>query len=211
VNTSLARTLESAALADAERALTSLGFRKRAGQIYTAPLRPRILGWLGLSHVIERGSVAVSVAPNVGVHHHDIERVVATLLDRRPLAYEPPTVATNIGYLTPRHRYAEWTIEDETQIQPAMHELAETVRDAGLPFMTSNVELPILLDTLRHPSLGGPGYLVSYRVPVCLVLMGRRDEANAALAECLSSMGQRTDAAAASYRRFAAAFAATYK
>lgn len=79
--------------------LAELGFKKRAGDVFTVDLDEDVLGWLGLNRATEhRPAGEVEINPVVGVRHQVVERIVAECRGEKFHAYQPPTVSTPLGY-----------------------------------------------------------------------------------------------------------------
>jgi hypothetical protein len=89
--------------------LLGLGFKKRAGEIFTMGLSHDVIGWLGLNRATrhrQRGEV--EIYPIVGVRHQEVERLVSELRGDRFHSYVPCTLSTPVGYLLPQQAYAAW-------------------------------------------------------------------------------------------------------
>jgi hypothetical protein len=182
--------------------LESLGFRKRAGQIYTIELAGDVVGWLGLNKATRnRPSGQVEINPVVGVRHRHVERVVAELTRTKLHDYQPPTVSTPIGYLLPNAKYTAWVV-GEGAPSDAIEDLTAALGAYALPFMQSLVSLAALRDALER----GLSLQPEYRLPVVVALSGRPEEAADIVREAVDELGGRKDGAAELYRRFAGAF-----
>jgi hypothetical protein len=182
--------------------LERLGFRKRAGQIYTVDLGNEVLGWVGLNKASRhRQAGQVEVNPVVGVRHQPVERVVADLLGQKFHDYQPPTVSSPIGYLMPERKYAAWVI-GEGSSPGAPEDLASAVAEIALPWMQSLRALPQLRQALEEQM----GHQPEYRLPVVLALVGEHAEAGEAVKRTLAQLGTRADAAADLFRKFAESF-----
>jgi hypothetical protein len=189
-------------LIDLRAPLEALGFRKRAGQIYTAEITNDVLGWLGLNKATKHQRPGqFEVNPVVGVRHQPLERLVAELTGQQLHEYKPPTVSTPIGYLLPQRKYTSWTINEQPD-RAAIQDFGDAVRDYALPWMRSLTELP----QLRRATEDRMGYQLEYRLPVVLALMGKPAEARQTLTATVKLIDGREDAAASDFRQFVARF-----
>lgn len=181
------------------------GFRKRSGEIFTITVADDVLGWLGLNYSTHRRSPGqAAVHPFVGVRHQGVERLVATLRREEYHQYLPPTAGTLIGYVMPVNRDIGWQFGGPHGTSEKTGLLAAVV-DYGLPFMRSLIRLPAILDAINQ----GLCLYPEYRFPAVLEVMGRHDDARAAMARAIGELGQRDDAAAQQLRAFAAELAAS--
>lgn len=194
----------SEALAAIRGELESIGFRKRAGQVFTMDLGDEVLGWLGLNRASRRHPPGVTeLNPVVGIRHQGIERMIAELRNEAFHKYLPPTVSSSLGYLTPEHRYRSWVVDAATG-QEVATDLVVAVERFAVPFMTAAVALPEICRLLEE-GLGFEHQLV-YRRPVAWRLVGDEARASALVDRALADLGDHADPAAAEFRRFAAAF-----
>jgi hypothetical protein len=192
----------SDALAQLRGPLEGLGFRKRAGQIYTIELADDVLGWLGVNKATQhRQPGQVEINPVVGVRHQHIERLVAELTGAKFHDYQPPTVSTPIGYLLPDSKYTSWVV-GEGASPGAVEDLLAALTSYALPFMRSVVGLVALRDALERRL----GHQAEYRLPIVVALLGEPDKAEDIVQRTLGDLGARQDAAAELYRGFAEAF-----
>jgi hypothetical protein len=190
------------AVASLREPLEHLGFRKRAGEVFTVDLADQVLGWLGLNHAsrhMRPGEAEVN--PVIGVRHQAVERLVAELRGQKFHEYRPPTVSTPIGYVMPERRYAAWVFGPDRGAVSAA-ELMAAVTDYGLPFMRSLVGLPALRESIEQ----GLSHYGDYRLPVVLAMMGHLGDATAAMARAVDQLGDRRDPAAQQLRHFAEQF-----
>lgn len=92
--------------------LAELGFRKRAGGIFTVDLEPDVLGWLGLNRASEhQPSGSFEVNPVIGLRLQRVEREVARLTSQPFHQYIPPSASSPLGYLMPEARYRAWQLQ----------------------------------------------------------------------------------------------------
>jgi len=184
--------------------LEQTGFRKRAGEIFTIALADGVLGWLGLNYASRHRSPGqIAINPVVGVRHQPVERLLARLRRETFHEYQPPTVSTPIGYVMPAQRYMDWEFGGQYGVT-AGAELIAAVVDYGMPFMRSLIHLPAILEAINQGLCHNP----EYRLPAVLEVMGRHNDAEAAVARAVDDLGERHDAAAQQLRHFAAAFGA---
>lgn len=182
--------------------LAELGFKKRTGGIFTIDVEKNVLGFLGLnsaSRHLARGEVEIN--PCVGVRHQQIERLVAELRGAKFHSYIPATTGTPIGYLFPEPRFRQWHFTPDNAGETAK-DMVNAIATYGLPYMRSITSLDDFRRALE-PKRGGNNF---YRLPVATLLSGDLERAKSLLDESLTAVGDRTDAAAEEFRRFADAF-----
>ncbi len=196
----------SAALwADVAQRLQGLGFKKRAGVVFTREVAGDVLGWLGLNRASRHSpSGEFEVNPVVGIRHQGVERVVAELRGEKFHAYQPPTVSSPLGYLMPGARYRAWMVSSAAGSESSVSDLVTSVGEFGVPFMESGATLTALCGLLGE-GLGFEHQLV-YRRPVAWLLAGDLDRAAGLVDAAEADLGDRDDAAALELRSFAAAF-----
>jgi hypothetical protein len=182
--------------------LLPLGFRKRAGGIFTMELAGDVLGWLGLNRAFRAGEGRYEVNAVVGVRHQQVERVVAEFLDERPHPYRPPTISVALGYLMPDRRYEPWLFGQQG-LESTSDELATAIATYGLPFMQRNGALEAVARGLEQ----GLGHYGEYQLPVALALLGEIERATQMLASSVDRLGDRDDERAKELRAFARTFA----
>lgn len=182
--------------------LEHVGFRKRAGAIFTLELAAEVTGWLGLNHASRhRPTGQVEVNPVVGVRHQAVEQLIAELREDKSQEYTAPTVSTPIGYVMPEHRYMSWEFGGQHGTV-AGSDLIAAIRNYGIPFMRSLTSLPALFDAVNK----GFSQCPEYHVPTLLEIMGRHDDAMIAMTRAIQELGDREDPAARQLRHFAVAF-----
>lgn len=178
-----------------------IGFKKRAGDVFTLDLGPGVLGWLGLNRAAKhRGPGEVEINPVVGVRFQEVERLVAECRGEKFHAYQPPTISSPLGYLMPEKRYMAWVFAPGRSEEVAT-DMANAIATHGVPFMRSVVDLAELRRRLQDRS--GFEHQRAYRCPIAAFLAGDVEQARALLDEALAAIGARTDLAAADFRRFA--------
>jgi hypothetical protein len=177
------------------------GFRRRASAIFTISLTSEALGWLGLNHATRHQQAGqVEVNPVVGVRHQAVERLIADLRRDRFHEYLPPTASTPIGYVMPESRYISWEFGGQYGMA-AGPELIAAVMDYGMPFMQSLIPLQATLEAINRGFSQRP----EYNVPALLEIMGRHNDAVAAMIRVVDALGERQDVAARQLREFAVA------
>ena len=184
--------------------LTGLGFRKRAGNVFTLDLAPNVLGWLGLNQATKhRAAGEVEINPVIGVRFQNVERLVAECRGEKFHAYQPPTISSPLGYLMPQKEYKAWVFTPESSEEMAT-DMAHAITAHGVAFMRTVVDLAELRRLLRD-GFGFDHQLV-YRRPAAALVAGEPEQARALVDESLAALGARTDLAAAEFRRFATSF-----
>lgn len=190
-----------------EDRLAGLGFKKRKPGILSSPISDDTVGWVGLNKAIRGRNGALDLNPVVGVRNQRIEQLVAELAEDALDDLIPPTVAGNVGYLSPAHRYQVFTFSESASNDEVADRLCGAVKVHGLPFMKKMVDLRSLVETMQTTRLGMPEQL-NYRIPVGLWLLQEAEKAKAFVAAKLSEIGTRTDPAALRYKSFAARLSA---
>jgi hypothetical protein len=183
--------------------LTRLGFEKRKPDIYSSTILDGVIGWIGLNKAMRGRNDSLDINPVVGVRNQHIERLVAELAGDAFDDLIPPTVAGNVGYLSPAHCYLPFTFSNSGSSEEVADLLCEAVKVHGLPFMTKAADLRCLVDTMQTVRFGMIEQL-NYRIPVGLWLLADAVRANAFITAKLSEIGTRGDPAARRYRTFAA-------
>lgn len=184
--------------------LTTIGFKKRAGTVYTCSMSDDLVGFLGLNAASNRPSGPFEINPVVGVRHQPLERVVAELSGKKPHSYVPPSISTPLGYLMPESRYQAWLFGDLESVEANSASLAAAVSDWGTPYIRENDSLEKIVATLsttKHPA-GGPAMM---RVATGLALLGDDGRARQTVERDLDDLCGRHDMAATHYRHFAEA------
>lgn len=200
----MAAAAMNAPLANLTLRLESVGFRKRAGMVFTKDVGEDVIGWLGLNKASRHLGVGqVEVNPVVGIRHQGVERVVAELREEKFHAYQPPTVSTPLDYLMPGSRYRSWLL-GARDAETIADELVASVVALGLPFIESGAALSVVCRLLDQ-GLGFDHQLV-YRRPVAWALAGDVAYSLKLVGTAEAELGDRSDAAAAELRSFVAAF-----
>jgi hypothetical protein len=185
-----------------EQRLASIGFKRREGipSLYVAE---DVLGVVGLNRGHSGwGPGVLDINPVVGVRNQRVERLVAEIVGE-PFDEVNGFTGRNVGYLSPRKKFWPFLFQEGDVFEDTVDQLVDAVRTYGLPFITSNIPLSSILETIRR--LGQPEAKV-YRIPVALHLLGKCSEADAFVDEDLTKLGPRSDLAAESYRAFAPRF-----
>jgi|SRR5690349_15198614 hypothetical protein len=184
--------------------LRALGFRKRAGEVYTTELGEDLLGWIGLNRATKYTGVGeYEVNPVIGIRHQRVEKMVADLRGDKFHAYLPPTISSPLGYLMPEARYRQWLVT--SSVRPAgAGELIADIEHYAPPFLNSAPTLTDLCE-LMDQRIGIEDQLV-YRRPVAWMLAGRPRHAASLLDRTETDLGSRDDPAALQLRNFISAF-----
>jgi hypothetical protein len=182
--------------------LAGLGFEKRKPGIFSSVIAENVVGWIGLNTATRGRKDALEINPVVGVRNQRVEQLVAELVGDAFDDLIPPTVAGNVGYLSPGHKYLAFTFSDSGSNEDVADGLCDAVKVYGLPFMRRMVDLRSLVEEMQTTRLGMPEQL-NYRIPVGIWLLDEADQAKAFVAARLSEIGARADPAALRYRAFA--------
>lgn len=183
----------------AQERLEGMGWRKRAGDVYTLD-RGDLLGWLGLNRATKYEPMTVN--PVVGVRHQETEAKVADLRGEKPHPYIPPTISSPIGYLR-IGRYYEVTVASVTDAARAADELANLIEQDAHPFIERHLTVAAIIDGLETERLSASP--IEYRLPVLLTIAGDSERARQVLDAGVAGRANRVDAEAEQYRAFAAA------
>lgn len=184
--------------------LAQLGFKKRAGDIFTIELADDALGWLGMNKATQgRPAGEVEVNPVVGVRHQGVEQLVAELRGEKFHSYLPPTVSSPLGYLMPDARYKGWLFTP-AEVDAVAADMAAAIAAHAVPFMQSCASLGEICRRLEQGR--GLEHQALYRLPVARFLAGDAAQAASLLESSMAKMRERTDAAAAEFKQFATAF-----
>jgi hypothetical protein len=186
--------------------LGELGFEKRSGEIFTVEVADGVLGWLGLNRAYRRVEDRLEVNPVIGVRHQDVERMVAELRAEKFHPYQPPTVSTHLGYLTPERKYTPWLFQPGATITVQILDLVSAIARFGIPFVRSSTGLDELRQLIEEKT--GFAHQLAYRHPVVCLLGGDRNAALRVLEASLDELGDRADAAAVELRSFGERFRA---
>jgi hypothetical protein len=183
--------------------LARIGFEKRKPGLFSSPISDDVIGWIGLNKATRGRSDALDVNPVVGIRNQRIERLVAELAGDAFDVLIPPTIAGNVGYLSPGGRYKSFTFTDSIENEEIADQLCKTVSKYGLPFMKKTADLRALVEVMQTLRFGMAEQL-SYRLPVGFCLLAETERAKAFIAAKLSEIGTRADPAALRYKTFAA-------
>src|SRR5712692_3195313 len=178
--------------------LKQIGFKKRAGEIYTYEPTKDFLGWLGLN-TARRGR-AFEVNPVVGIRNQELEKRLADLLCTKVHSYIPPTISISLGYLMPEKHYQAWLFEKERDLA-GIAGLVDAVATYAVPFINSSASIGQIKQLLESNKYGHKEHIM-YRLPLVRLML---DDRNGALELCrryLTDLNDRVDLAAESYRRF---------
>lgn len=181
--------------------VAGLGFKKRAGGVFTMELAPGVIAWVGLNRASQhRAPGEVEINPVVGVRFQEVERVVAECRGEKFHSYQPPTICTSLGYLMPEKKYESWVFSSRDSDEVAT-DMANAIAMYGVPFMRLGVDLA----ELRRRLDGRLGFehQIAYRRPIAALLAGDIGRAAELLDEALEALGVRTDLAATDFRKFA--------
>ncbi|SRR5258706_7079580 len=185
--------------------LTTLGFHKRKAGILALQVSEEVLGTVGLNIATGRGADILEINPVIGVRNQRLERLVAELRGETFDELMPPTVAANLGYLSPENRYLPFIFTEDDRIETLADELREAVKAHGLPFITKAANLAALVHEMQAGRIGIQ-FMLDYRIPAGLFLLGDRAKAQAFLAARLAETSSRNDPAAIRYKAFASKF-----
>lgn len=194
------KELVRAIIKETESKLSPMGFKKRAGEIFTVEPVAGFLGWIGLNRAMRESNV-VEINPVIGVRCERIEMLVAELEGEKPHPYNPPTVSVSLGYLMPDSCYRPWLFEDLPKVSDGVAGMIGAVAEYGLPFINSALSVDAIANLLLSGKYGIP-HQNAYRLPVAFHLSGKNHEADERSTTYLRSLDRRTDLAAERYKKF---------
>lgn len=200
---SIPKDFTKSVLASVQRELSSLGFEKRKAGILVLKITADVIGTVGLNIASGHGAGVLEINPVIGVRNQQIERLVAELSGDTFDELVPPTLAGNVGYLSPENRYAPFLFTVDLEIGDVARQLCHAVEMHGLPFQREVANLASLVDAMQTARFGIP-FVTEYRIPVGLLLLGDYSQAKGFLVAKLSEIGRRGDPAAIRYKNFAA-------
>ncbi|WP_427015767.1 hypothetical protein ACQCSX_13215 [Pseudarthrobacter sp. P1] len=185
--------------------MLALGFRKRAGLVFTMELAPDILGIADLNAEPSRSAEGVwDTHPVLGIRHQEAARIVAQLTGVRPHPYKAPPVAASLGYLMPEQKFTTWPLGGFPAAEANAAAMVDAVRGHGLPFLLGHSSREALLRAINQ-RIGSPETQNRTR-PVLLALMGRYEEAARAMSALADSPAAAGSPAAEGHRLYAANF-----
>lgn len=134
--------------------LTDIGMRKRSGGIATIEVADGFTGWVGLNEETQRYDGCMRINLNVGLRYDPAHKLIAEIYGQKPHAYIPPTISENVGYLVPgRDSYIQFTFRPTEPIEPKADELANIVKQYGLPYMKKYAEIKALISQIRKDAI----------------------------------------------------------
>lgn len=181
--------------------LKLLGYKKRAGGIFTCEAAQGFLGWLGLNDSTKAGILAIN--PVVGLRCQELERHLSDLCGETQHSYVPPTISSPLGYLMSENSFHQWFFETEEDLAE-VQSLVMAFSDYGIPFIRASASLEALqqrLETGKY-SIGPSAW---YRLPLILAMRGEKAAAMQMCEDFLAEMDR--PVTVEPYRRFAVALA----
>ncbi|MFB9312903.1 hypothetical protein [Nocardioides plantarum] len=188
----------SSVLAQFKEPLTNLGFRKRAGAIYTIELDEGVIGWVGLgtsTRYQQPGLVLVS--PRVGVRHQGVHKIIADIRGEKFHPYLPPTVSIGLGYVMPDDSYKDWAVSEDPVSHAFVSEAVDAIERYGLSFMREHCGLD-RTDSEAERLSANPEYVR----PVLKYLLHGPDPALEEIRARASKLGGASDPASQLLREF---------
>lgn len=181
-------------------AVGELGFRKRAGRVFTTSAGD-CCGWLGLNTASRAGgSGQLLINPVVGVRWPDVEEWVARGRVEKVHPYLPPTCSEPLRYLLPGERRVEWILGGGSSDRDVVSDIVSALRTFGVAFIDKMGDLDVLSGALG--AMAFRDQQSAYRWPVALLLSGQPDASLEAVAGVRRSLGAREDQAAEDLRMF---------
>ena len=172
-------------IADAKTRLAGDGWRKRAGDFYTRPLGPGVLGLLALA--ADRGLPHQwRLRPYIGVVHEKVNALARTLSGSEAKSpYPQDTIRYPLVRLLAEPEVVEcdrWLVAAEAldANQRVFGQVADAARDVGIPWMQKRTSLEAIVYELRDGN--GPWRRTPY-VTAALWMKGEVVAAEAWLAQ----------------------------
>lgn len=188
-------------LAEIRNGLKGLRFRKRADDIFTLPVAPDVIGWLGLNAGSKQGQANIN--PVIGVRQSRIEELVSRLSGTPPHEYLPPSLSSPLGYLVPgRAEMPIWIVASASDVESTATSIVRGVADFGIPFIERNRELRELVRSLKGDSAMATIQKM-FRIPAGLSLLGESALLEDYLTTQIRAIEGRTDPVAVRFRDFA--------
>ncbi len=158
--------------------LEDMGFKKRAGNVYTREVAPGVLGRVGFGQRTNRATGVVQFAPMVGVRYQVLEELYAELMERKFDRYGGRTIGTALGYVMPEHRYLEWAAvsPDEKEAEHIAIGIVERIEYYGIPYMEKYKSLREGVSQMNPQYLGrgNPGGWEP--LAIAYAMLGERDK-----------------------------------
>lgn len=187
-------------------ALVGVGFKKRAGGVFTTALDDDALGLVGLNRASRAGIPGeLNMNPICGVRIQSLERNLAEITGRKFHQYMPATVSEPLHYLARPGQVTNWKLYRDTPESNAevIADIVACVEAAGLPYMRKRATLETMSQALMANE--GHRWQTVFRAPVALWLLNRNEEALSAIEAQLTEIGSQENAAYDDYRAFASA------
>ena len=187
----------AASLARIATNVQNLGFRKRAGLIFTLPIDDVFIGWLGLNQASRAAGRGQSfIHPVIGVRDQTTESFVTAARGLREHQYIPPTVSTPLRYLVPKPQRMKWTVGKHADNDFVIGNLIHAIKEFGAPYLSEMASRAAVATELAT-DVGRGWDHAEERLPIVLALMGREEEAFSAIDKAQTALTGRTDQAAA--------------
>jgi hypothetical protein len=167
-------------LAECREQLVPLGFKKRSGEIFTRELADDFFGWLGLVFRTRLRPGAIGIAPTVGVHHPEIERLAREFSALEIAAKGPTaTLARPLGYVMPEPDFRTWICYPDG-FAAQLDDMVRAISRYGVPYMERHASLEEIVVAMPTGSL--PPLEQAKRIALVRGLQGDRAAAYDALA-----------------------------
>lgn len=111
-----------------EGELSSAGYKRRGTCSFVRPLCKGVSAVVGIGISTKH---YLSISPHIGVRHESVENLL------RKIAFNDsehvdddssPTIALNIGYLSPKKRFRSWNIKTAEDVTPFVDELSRLLK-----------------------------------------------------------------------------------
>jgi hypothetical protein len=180
------KELIMAGISACRQRLEGLGFTRHEAEIFTLPLAPRILGWVGLGRGVHNGDGSMVVIPHIGLLHQDVERFVAACARLPYHRYSPATVQTGLGQLTLVRTAIRVSFRPEESVDAAAELISQPVEECGLAWMREYASLQGIQALDHHPRYQTT--LSSWQRAVIAYMLGHPDLARQHLRDTITQI-----------------------
>lgn len=153
--------------------LCALGMHKRNQGFFTRPVVEHVIGIASLNTATKYGFL---INPIIAVRYQPLERLVATLADRKFDEWGVGTIAQPIGYLSPPYMFRQWKFEEGRDNAATVSEMVHEITTVGFRYMEENSTLEKMCERIavdRHFIMGSD----VYQLPVGYMMLGHFDDA----------------------------------
>jgi hypothetical protein len=195
------RDLITAFSAEARQRMTSAGWRKHTGDVFTLDLGHGFFAWLGLNRATKYHPLEVN--PVMGLRYEPLEDLISDLFGEKPTRLRTATLSSPIGYLTPQRMFLQLEIASIEDALPAADKLRDLVHKYGLPIAQQHANPDAVLVALHTGTPLANHQRPRILIPALHLLHGDIPEARRALHLGQAAYTGTDSLAARHYQRFA--------